>query len=74
MIFHWMVFSLVASSPLWVPIAFACYAIGRRQYGMRFMLALATAETIAIVVSCALFFYHNFRISSEMILQWAVRS
>jgi hypothetical protein len=45
----------IVSAPIWVPLTFAAYAAGRRQYGTRFLLALVTAEAIAL--GCSLTIY-----------------
>jgi hypothetical protein len=43
-----LAYAFVLAAPFWIPIAFAAYAIGRRQYGMRFLFALMTAEAVAV--------------------------
>ena len=36
-------------SPLWTPIAFGAYAVGNRQYGIRFLLTFVTAEALSLL-------------------------
>jgi hypothetical protein len=50
------------SSPLWVPIVAAAYAIGRKQFSLRFLFGVITAEAIALgIVSLWLWWlYHDF--------------
>ncbi len=44
-----IVFMLFAvGSPFWLPIVFIAYAVGRRQYSLKLLLAAFTAEAIGI--------------------------
>ena len=43
-----LAYAFFLAAPFWVPIAFVAYAIGRRQYGTRFLFALMTAESLAV--------------------------
>ena len=44
-----IVFMLFAlGSPFWLPIVFIAYAVGRRQYSVKLLLAALTAEAIGI--------------------------
>lgn len=54
---HFILFLLAclgASSPLWVPIAFVAYAIGKRKYSTGALVLLITIECIALAVLAAL--------------------
>ena len=51
LMFAWM---LAMVSPFWVPLVFAAYAVGRRKFGTEFLLALLTAEAIAIGLAVTL--------------------
>jgi hypothetical protein len=44
-------------SPLWLPLVFVGYAIGRRSITARFMLCLAVSEALAFCVTWLLFPY-----------------
>jgi hypothetical protein len=50
-----MLFSVIAglliSSPLWLPIVFLAYMIGRHRFGTKVLLLLLMAEGIALGVS-----------------------
>ena len=39
--------SLAISSPLWVLLVAVAYAIGRRQFGIRFLFVVVTIEALA---------------------------
>ena len=43
------------STPVWMPICFAAYALGRRQQSLRFWFCLVTAEAIALAWTLFLF-------------------
>ena len=43
--------SLVLSAPVWIPVVFAAYAIGRKQYGLKLLFALVTVEAIALAAA-----------------------
>jgi hypothetical protein len=40
--------SFAIGTPLWLPIAFAAYAIGRRRFSLWALLTFVTLESIAI--------------------------
>jgi hypothetical protein len=41
-----VVFAL--ASPFWLPFAFLAYAVGHKQFGLRFLFFLITAESVSI--------------------------
>jgi hypothetical protein len=45
------ILNLLMSGPLWLPLAFAAYAMGRRQLTIRFAVVVFIAELIAIGVT-----------------------
>ena len=51
---NWELWHFSSSSPLWAPVAFLAYSIGRRSITVWTVLVFAVAEIIA--VSCAYFF------------------
>jgi len=48
-------FALLESAALWIPIAFAAFAIGRRRVGITFFLLLMFAESVGLAVSVGTF-------------------
>jgi len=40
-------------SPLWLPLVFGAYAVGRKQFGLRFLLAFTAAEVLGIAFTIA---------------------
>jgi hypothetical protein len=49
--FFIIVFFLLISSPLWVPIPFLCYAITRKRFSVAFLFLLLTAEALSLAVA-----------------------
>jgi hypothetical protein len=47
---HALLLLLAISSPLWIPIAFAAYAVGRRRFNLKLLFAFLTVEAIALAV------------------------
>jgi hypothetical protein len=43
-----LIISMVFGSPVWLPIVFAAYAIGRRQFSLLVLFLLLTAEAVSI--------------------------
>jgi hypothetical protein len=44
-------YSIAIGSPFWIPLVFAAYAYGRKQYGLGLLIILVAAEALAIVLS-----------------------
>jgi hypothetical protein len=64
----WQLFIfLVFPAPIWIPIVFAAYAIGRRRFGLGVLMALMTAEALSLGLLAAInrlghwpsYFYSN---------------
>jgi hypothetical protein len=47
--------SLLLSSPLWVPVAFFAYAVGRRQYSLQALFAFFILEAVSLAVAVTTF-------------------
>lgn len=45
--------ALLISSPLWIPLLFVAYAVGRRQFSLKLLLGLITAEAFALAAMMA---------------------
>ena len=45
----------IYSTPVWLPICFAAYAMGRREHSIRFWFFLITAEAVALAWTIFLF-------------------
>lgn len=45
-----LLITLVYSSPIWIPLVFLAYAVGRRRVGLLFFFALITAEAISLAI------------------------
>ena len=41
---------LLATGPIWVPVVFLAYALGRRQFSLMFLFVAITTEAIALAV------------------------
>ena len=37
--------------PVWLPLAFGCYAVARRQFSLQALFVLITSEAIAIAIA-----------------------
>jgi hypothetical protein len=48
---------LLLTSPLWLPLVFVAYAIGRRRFGILLLLVLVTVEAISISAILAVLKY-----------------
>ena len=48
-----MASTFVAAAPLWLPLAFLAYVMGRRQMSLRLLFFFVTVEAICIAVVTA---------------------
>jgi hypothetical protein len=46
-----LIWCLCVSTPLWIPLVFAGYCIGRKQFGLKTLLALTAAMAFATMFS-----------------------
>lgn len=44
----------LVSMPIWLPLVFAAFAFGRRQYSVRLLLLLLTIEAASLIFSLRL--------------------
>jgi hypothetical protein len=42
--------SFMLSSPLWTPIVFGAYALGKKQFGLAFLFLFITSEAVSLVM------------------------
>jgi hypothetical protein len=47
--------AFVVASPLWTLLVFAAYAIGRRQYSLKLLLALLAVEAVSVALAVVIF-------------------
>jgi hypothetical protein len=46
---HDLLLAFMYSCPLWTPLIFGAYALGKKQFGVAFLFALLTAEAVSFV-------------------------
>jgi hypothetical protein len=46
-----LLFALLESAALWIPIAFVAYAIGRRQFSIKWLFLFLAAEAVGLAIT-----------------------
>jgi hypothetical protein len=49
-----LLFALLESAPLWIPIAFVAYAVGRRQFSISWLFVFIAAEALGLAITISM--------------------